>query len=645
MKKQLVILALALALLSPCIVLPAAPALAASDSYVAQAVAQAVVAQAAPAQKAPAKVEADKRITITMFCIFIAITLYIVYWAAKRTTTSGAYYAASSQITGTQNGWAMAGDFMSAASFLGVSGLISLFGWDGMMYAIGTSFAYVTLLLLMAEPCRNVGKYTVGDILSFRASPVPVRATMAFAAVLLSVMYLVVQMVGGGKLMELLLGIPYSYAVIIVGILMLIYVVAGGMIATTWVQIIKAGLLMGGGVVLFVLMWAHFNFNPLRFFSEVVSSTQIQSWVQLFCLKQPVADPGFEYGRRFLEPALLQKNVWDQVSLGVGSFLLGVAGMPHILMRFFTVPDAKAARKSIVVAMILIGIFFVMVTLFGLGAAVIVSPQTIFAVDKGGNMANLLMSQLLGANIAPVVGDLLLAFLCAVAFATILAVVAGLVLAAAGAIAHDVWVMIIRRGKATQREQVMAARITSVVVGIVSIVIGISSENVNVAHLATLAFAIAASGVVPAVLFSLFWRKMTTAAICSTLLVGTVVSLALVLVSPNMTYPKLVADGAKAQITSIEKKQADGQVLAEKEKTDLAKARQVYEANKDGKSIMGLDRPWFPLRNPGIVSAPIGWLVAILVALAFPSKREDEKFDEIYVRQTTGMDIDKLIGA
>src|SRR5271157_3500997 len=278
MKRCFAIFALTFVLLAPCVALLPSDVVAGSESYIAQA----VVAQA-PA--APAKIEADQRITVTMFCIFIAITLYIVYWAAKRTKTSGAYYAASSQITGMQNGWAMAGDFMSAASFLGVSGLIALFGWDGMMYAIGTSFAYVTLLLLMAEPCRNVGRYTVGDILSFRASPVPVRATMALAAVLLSVMYLVVQMVGGGKLMELLLGIPYPWAVVFVGILMMIYVVFGGMIATTWVQIIKAGLLMGGGIVLFLLMASHFGFSPRRFFSEVVSSKQIQSWVQLVLLK------------------------------------------------------------------------------------------------------------------------------------------------------------------------------------------------------------------------------------------------------------------------------------------------------------------------------------------------------------------------
>jgi cation/acetate symporter len=644
MKKRSVILALVLALLTSSLALMPTQVLAGPDSHVVQALVAQTGTSSAPQQKAPVKVEADKRITITMFCIFIAITLGIVYWAAKRTTTSRDYYAASGIITGTQNGWAMAGDFMSAASFLGVTGLISLFGWDGMMYAIGTSFAYITVLLIVAEPCRNIGKYTVGDILSFRASPVPVRATMAFAAVLLSIMYLVVQMVGGGKLMELLIGIPYSWAVTGVGVLMIIYVVFGGMIATTWVQIIKAGLLMSGVIVLFALMAARFDFNPLRLFSAVVSSEQIQSWVQLILLKEPVAKPGFEYGRRFLEPALLQKNVWDQVSLGI-AFLLGTAGMPHILMRFFTVPDARAARKSVVVAMIIIGAFFVMVTMLGLGAAVIVTPQAIFAVDKGGNMANLLMAQLLGAGISPIVGDVLLAFLCAVAFATILAVVSGLVLASAGAIAHDIWVSIIRGGKAQQREQVMAARITSFVVAIVAILIGVASETVNVAHLATLAFAIASSGVVPAVVFSLFWRRMSTTAICAVLLIGTLVSLGLVLVSPNMTYPRIVAEGAKTQISSLEKKQVDDQTLTEKEQVDLEKAKKTYEANKNGKSIMGLDSPLFPLRNPGIVSIPIGFLAALIFALLFPNKREEERFDEMYVRQTTGIGVSELVGS
>ncbi|MBF0531452.1 MAG: cation acetate symporter, partial [Deltaproteobacteria bacterium] len=479
-----------------------------------------------PALAGPATtaIQSDKRITITMFCIFILITLGIVYWAAKRTSTTRDYYIAAGIVTGTQNGWALAGDFMSAASFLGVAGLVALFGYDGMMYAIGTSFAYVTVLLVVAEPCRNVGRFTVGDILSFRASPKPVRATMAFAAVLLSIMYLVVQMVGGGKLMELLLGIPYTWAVIGVGVLMTVYVVFGGMIATTWVQIIKAGLLLSGAIILFLLMASKFGFNPLRLFSEVSTSKNIQAWVQVNLLKEITAQPGFEYGQRFLEPGLLLKDAWDQVSLGI-AFLLGTAGMPHILMRFFTVPDARAARKSVVIAMVIISTFFIMITMIGLAAAVIVSPQAIFSVDRGGNMANLLLAQLLGAEISPIFGDVLLGFLCAVAFATILAVVSGLVLASSGAIAHDIWVSIVRNGKATQHEQVTAARITALLVAIVAIIIAVVSETVNVAHLATLAFAIASSGVVPAVVFSLFWRKMSTTSICATLLIATILSL------------------------------------------------------------------------------------------------------------------------
>ncbi len=642
MKKQLIILVLVAGLILPFMTFAPAEVSAQTKPEAAKPAPAASVQPAPAPPKAPTTVAADKTITITMFCVFIAITLGIVYWAAKRTATTSDFYAASGTITGTQNGWAMAGDFMSAASFLGVTGLIALFGWDGMMYAIGTSFAYITVLLIVAEPCRNIGKYTVGDILSFRASPVPVRATMAFAAVLLSIMYLVVQMVGGGQLIELLLGIKYSHAVVLVGVLMIVYVVFGGMLATTWVQIIKAGLLMGGAIVLFLLMGAHFGFDPRRLFSEVAASKNIGGWVQLGLLKQPVAKEGFEYGRRFLEPGLLQKNVWDQVSLGI-AFLLGTAGMPHILMRFFTVPDAKAARKSVVVAMIIIGIFFVMVTMLGLGAAVIVTPQKVAAAGAGGNMANLLLAQLLGSAISPLVGDILMAFLCAVAFATILAVVSGLVLASAGAIAHDIWVSIIRHGKAPQSEQVMAARITSFFVAIVAIGIGVISQKVNVAHLATLAFAIASSGVVPAVVGSLFWRRMSTTAICGVLIVGTLVSLSLVLVSPNMTYPKTVAAGLKTRIAGIEKKQAAG-ALTDKDKADLEKFKKGYEANKDGKSMMGLDAPLFPLRNPGIVSIPIGFFAAFLLAMLFPNKNEEDKFDEMYVRQTTGIGVAELIG-
>jgi len=335
-------------------------------------------------------------------------------------------------------------------------------------------------------------------------------------------------------------------------------------------------------------------------------------------------------------------NPWDQLANSIG-FLLGTAGMPHILMRFFTVPDAKAARKSVVVAMFLIGGFFIMTAFSGFGAALFVTPQLISRVDPGGNMANLLLAKIIGSQVAPWFGDILMAFLCAVAFATILAVVSGVVLAGAGGISHDVWVNIVRRGKADQREQLFAAKLTSVIVGIGGILIAMASEKQNVAHVGVIAFGVAASGNFPAVILSLFWRKMSTAGICAALLFGTISSVGLVLVSPTMQYPKVIAAGAQKIVTTLEKKQADGAVLTEKEQATLKKARDEYEKNKDQTSIMGLDKPLFPFKNPGLASVPIGFLAAIIFSLLFPNKREQEAFDEVYVRQNTGIGIAKAI--
>jgi cation/acetate symporter len=310
------------------------------------------------------------------------------------------------------------------------------------------------------------------------------------------------------------------------------------------------------------------------------------------------------------------------------------------------VPTAQAARKSVIIAMFIIGGFYVLTTLLGFGAAIHVTPQGITQVDKGGNMATMMLAQQLGADIAPIIGDLLLAFLCAVAFATILAVVSGLVLAASAAIAHDIYVNVIKDGHADQHEQVMAARITSLVVGACGIVIGIAAEKQNVAHLVALAFAVASSGNLPVVILSLFWRKFNTAGVISGLVVGTIASIGLVMVSPNMTYPKTVAAGAQKAITALEKKQAalaPGTVLAEADLKALDKARKDYEANKEGKSMMGLDKPLFTLKNPGIISIPLGFLAAVFGCLAFPSRRSEEMFDEIYVRQNTGIGMAKAV--
>ncbi|HTG81871.1 MAG TPA: cation acetate symporter [Geobacteraceae bacterium] len=633
---------------APAATAPAAPAApGAPATMAAPAAVPAQPAAAAPAPAAPAKkeIKANKAITISMFLVIVGITLCVVVWSAKRTKTAADFYAAGGGITGTQNGWAIAGDYMSAASFLGISGMISLYGYDGFMYSVGWLVAYITVLLIVAEPCRNAGKYTLGDILSFRTDPKPVRAVAALSTVAVTTFYLTAQMVGAGKLMALLVGIPYKTSIIGVGILMIGYVVFGGMTATTWVQIIKAGLLMSGAFLLSILVAAKAGFNPITFFEQIVNNPNIQDHVAKLVMKDGIVLSGADAGQRFLEPALFMKAPLDQISLGM-ALVLGTAGMPHILMRFFTVPTAQAARKSVIIAMWIIGFFYVLTTLLGFGAAMNVTPQGIKAVDAGGNMATLLLAQQLGSDISPIIGDVFLAFLCSVAFATILAVVSGLVLAASAAIAHDIYVNVIKDGHADQHEQVMAARITSLCVGAVGIVIGITAEKQNVAHLVALAFAVASSGNLPVVVMSLFWRKFNTAGVISGLVVGTIASIALVMVSPNMTYPKTVAAGAKKTVEALEKKQAalpPGATLPEKDLKDLDKARKDYEANKDGKSIMGLDAPLLKLKNPGIISIPLGFIAAILGALLFPSRRSEEMFDEIYVRQNTGIGMAKAV--
>ena len=599
----------------------------------------AVPAPAAAPAAAPAKVKPNRAITITMFLAIIGVTLGVVVWAARQTKTAADFYTAGGGITGLQNGWAIAGDYMSAASFLGMSGLISLYGIDGFMYAVGPMFSFIAILLVVAEPCRNAGKYTLGDILSFRAAAKPVRAVAAISTVTVSLFYLIAQMVGAGKLMQVLLDIPFRTSVVGVGLLIVIYVGFGGMKATTWVQIIKAGLLMACGVLMSVIIFVKMGMNPLRFFAEIASSVPIQDHVRML-LKHPLVEPGFDYGQRFLEPGLFLKNPLDQFSLGL-AWLFGAAGLPHIMMRFFTVPNAKAARKSVIIAMFLIGFFFIMTTILGFGAAIYLTPQTLMAVDKGGNMSALLLAQYLGGGAGTLGGDLFLAFVCAVAFTTILAVVSGLVLASSAAISHDVYVNIIKDGKADQKDQVRVARITSLVVGIIAIVLGIAAEKENIVHLVGLAFAVAASGNFPVIILSLFWKRFNTAGIVSGLTVGAVTAIGLVMVSPNMTYPKKIAADAKKMVVTLEKKQAEGVVLAEKELKILGKARSDYEKNKDGTSMFGLDAPLFPLKNPGLVSVPLGFLAAIFGCLLFRDRRAEEMFNEVYVRQNTGIGISK----
>jgi cation/acetate symporter len=626
-----------------------AVAAAAADTKAAPAAATTAAAPApAPAKADTGKLKANPKVTIPIFLAIIAATMSVVVWSAKQTKSAADFYTAGGGITGTQNGWAIAGDYMSAASFLGISGMISLYGYDGFMYSVGWLVAYITVLLIIAEPCRNAGKFTLGDILSFRTSPKPVRAVAAISTVSVSTFYLTAQMVGAGKLMQLLLGIDYKIAVIGVGILMVGYVVFGGMTATTWVQIIKAGLLMTGAALLSIMVAAKSGFSPLQFFVDIATNEKIIDHVKLLpvYLKEVQAGTATaDAGQRFLEPGLYLTNPLDQISLGM-ALVLGTAGMPHILMRFFTVPTAQEARKSVIVAMFIIGSFYILTTLLGFGAAVNLSPQGIKAVDAGGNMAAMMLAKQMGSEFSPFIGDLLLAFLCAVAFATILAVVSGLVLAASAAIAHDIYVNVMKDGHADQKQQVTAARMTSFVVGAVGIVIGIAAEKQNVAHLVALAFAVASSGNLPAVALSLFWKKFNTAGVISGMVVGTVAAIGLVMVSPNMTYPDKVADAAKAAYTKLEKDVAEGKIAPEKMEAtmktiDAKKAEETK--NRGGKSMLGLSKPLFNLKNPGIVSIPLGFLAAIIGTLAFPCRRAEEMWDEVYVRQNTGLGMAKAI--
>ncbi len=589
---------------------------------------------AAPLAK---EVKSNKVITISMFMAIIFVTGVIVVRASKSNKTAADFYTAGGGISGFQNGWAIAGDYLSAATFLGIAGLTSMFGADGFMYAVGPFFSFVTILLIIAEPCRNAGKYTLGDILSLRSSSKMVRGTAAISAVVVSTFYLLGQMVGAGKLMQLLLGIPYNYSVIGVGTLMIVYVTYGGMKATTWVQIVKAFLLMLSGLALTLLLLWKFGFNLLAFYDAVALSPSVQDHVRGL-MKHATPVSGYDYGQRFLESGLLLKDPLDQISLGL-AFAIGAAGLPHIMMRFFTVPDAKAARKSVVISMVLIGCFMLMVTIIGYGAALYITPQQVMAVDRGGNMAAPMIAQYLGGGVGTIGGDLLMAFVCAVAFSTIIAVVSGLILAVSAAVAHDFYVNIIKDGKSDQKQQVKVAKISAVVVGGIAILLGIACEKQNIAHLVVLAFAVVASSNFPVLLFALFWKRFNAGGIVAGLAFGALFAIGVVLVSPTMTYPKKIAADARKIVDVMEKQQAGGVVLTEKELKTLEKARIDYTANKDGKSMMGLDAPLFPLKNPAILSVPVGFLAAVLGTFLFGSRREEEKFDELFIRQNTGYNL------
>ena len=497
---------------------------------------------------------------VLFFLLIVALTLAITYWAARRTRSTSEFYAAGRSISPLQNGLALAGDYMSAASFLGIAGLVALRGYDGMIYATGWLVGWPALMFLIAEPVRNLGKYTFADVVAFRLRPVPVRIAAAFGGILTLLFYVLAQMVGAGNLVRLMFGMTYEWAVTLVAAVMLIYVLFGGMIATTWVQIVKALLLLFGVTLLAVLILAQFHFSPGELYSAVAARD----------------------GQAALEPGGLVSDPIDAVSLGL-ALMFGLLGLPHILMRFYTVPDARAARASVLYATGFVGYFYLIIPIVGFGASALVGRDLIRRIDAGGNMAAPLVAELLG-------GSQFLGFIAAVAFATILAVVAGLTLAGASALSHDIFTHVVRKGHATEVEQVRVARISTVVFGVVAALLGILFKGQNVAFMVGLAFAIACSANFPPLLLSIVWRRFNTmGAVCS-IASGAVISLTLIVLSPTIWVDLLHRPAAI-----------------------------------------------FPLRNPAIVSMPLSFLFGIAGSLLTHEPAAEAKFDDEKLRTYLGI--------
>lgn len=501
-------------------------------------------------------------LAVLFFLVFVSASLGITYWAAKRTKNTAQFYTAGGNVTGLQNGLALAGDFMSAASFLGIAGLVALNGFDGLIYSIGFLVGWPIVMFLIAEPLRNLGRYTFADVVAYRLRQIPVRVAASIGTLAVVSFYLIAQMVGAGNLIKLLFGMEYELAVVIVGGVILAYVIFGGMIATTWVQIIKAILLLGGTVLLTIMVLAKFGFSPTALFSAAQE----------------------KYGAAVLAPGKLVSDPWNAISLGM-SLMLGTAGLPHILMRFYTVPDAKAARNSVTYATAFIGFFYLLTFILGFGAMVLVGQSDIKQIDKGGNMAAPLLAEVLG-------GNAFLGFIAAVSFATILAVVAGLTLSGAATLSHDLWVNVVRGGHANETEQLKVARGATVLLGIVAIILGIIFKEQNVAYMVGLAFAIAASANFPALLLSMLWRRFTTNGAVASMVVGTISALVLIYLSPTI-------------------------------QVDILKHASAP----------------FPLKNPGLVTIPLSFIVGIAVSLLAPERLAEDKFAEVENRIHLGAEV------
>jgi cation/acetate symporter len=495
-----------------------------------------------------------------MFLGIVAITLGITYWASKQTKTAGGHFVAGGGINGWQNGLAISGDYVSAASFLGISGAIALSGYNGFYLAVGVPIAYLLVLLIVAEPLRNLGRYTMADMIAVRFPRPQVRGAVAINTLIISLVYMIVQFVGAGALVQLLLGIPYPIAVTIIGVLMIIYTLFGGMLATTWIQITKTVLLLTGAILLLILVIRAHGWNPGALFADAVS----------------LVGPETVQPQRASFVAGL-----DTLSLELG-LVLGVMGLPHVMIRFLTVPNAKAARLSAVVALWIFSVFYLLLPLIGYGALLELGRDTILAANPAGNLAAPQLAEELG-------GALLLAFIAAVAFSTILAVLSGIIIASSGAFAHDLYSNILRKGDISDKEELKAARIASVGIAAVALVLALGARNFNLAFMANLAFAIAASANLPTILFSIYWRRFNHTGAMWSMVGGITSAVVLVILSPN-----IMGDGAI-----------------------------------------------FPLTIPALVSVPIGFLCAWIGTLvgerSHPRTDEDDRvFDAVVTRSLVG---------
>ncbi|MBT2247151.1 sodium/solute symporter [Pseudarthrobacter enclensis] len=514
-----------------------------------------------------------------IFGLFVAVTMVIVFRASRNNKTAADYYAAGRSFTGSQNGTAIAGDYLSAASFLGITGAIAINGYDGFMYSIGFLVAWLVALLLVAELLRNTGKFTMADVLSFRLKQRPVRIAAAISTLAVCFFYLLAQMAGAGSLISLLLGISdwggQALVIIVVGALMILYVLIGGMKGTTWVQIIKAVLLIAGAAVMTLWVLAIYGFNLSALLGGAVETAN----------NPAVLNPGLQYGKS-------ETSKLDFMSLGL-ALVLGTAALPHVLMRFYTVPTAKEARKSVVWSIWLIGLFYLFTLVLGYGAAALVGADTIKSAPGGVNAAAPLLAFHLG-------GPLLLGFISAVAFATILAVVAGLTITAAASFAHDIYANVIAKGKADAATEVRVARRTVVVIGVLAILGGILANGQNVAFLVALAFAVAASANLPTIIYSLFWRRFTTQGAVWSMYGGLGAAIILIIFSP------VVSGGATSMI-------------------------------KDAHFAI------FPLSNPGIVSIPLAFFLGWLGTVLDKNREDPAKQAEMEVRSLTGVGAEKAV--